>query len=58
MSPPDAVSPTTIKEGNDARLRDMLDLCPLLVLRLVFVVRVDNTFEKEMSPPEPRLNSG
>ena len=31
----------------------MLDLCPLLVLRRVFVIRVDNTLDEEMGPPKP-----
>lgn len=52
-SPPDAVSPTTIEEGDDAGLRDMLDLCPFLVFCRVFVICVDNTFDEEMGPPKP-----
>ena len=55
-SPSDAISPTTIEEGDDARLRDMFDLCPFLVFGLVFVIRVDNTFDEEMGPPKPRLS--
>lgn len=52
-SPPDVVSPTAIEKGNDARLGNMLDLGPFLVLRRVLVVRVDNTLDEEMSSPKP-----
>ena len=31
----------------------MFNLCPLLVFRLIFVVRVDDTFNEEMGPPKP-----
>ena len=51
--PADVVSPTTIKDGDDARLRDMLDLCPFLVFYRIFVVRVDDTFDEEMGPTKP-----
>ena len=33
----------------------MLDLGPLLVLRRVFIVSVDDAFHEEMGPPKPRL---
>jgi hypothetical protein len=45
-SPTNASTPGAVKNGDDLRLRDLLDLGPLLVLRVAFVDGVNDTFNE------------
>ena len=50
-----ATFPRAIKVGDGSICWDMLDLRPFFVLGLAFVVRVDDSFQREHRSPDPRL---
>lgn len=52
-----ATLPRAIEMDDDSIGRDMFDLCPFLVFCFALLVGVDNSFQCEHRPPDPRLRN-